>query len=109
VLREGLPDTVSNCHKNLTDSNRAGQFYSREKWPKAPVLRWIGDNRPGQRRSRGEEEGKAEEKKGTQGRKGARTQREGGREEGKAENQKRGRQNRRRGRQEEEKSEGQGL
>ena len=81
VLREGLPDTVSNCHKNLTDSNRAGQFYSREKWPKASVLRWIGDNRPVQRRSRGEEEGKAEEKKGTQGCKGAKTQREGRKKE----------------------------
>jgi hypothetical protein len=80
--------------KNPTDSNRAGQFYSRAKWPKASVVRWIGGNRPVQRRRR-ERKGakaqgrkgkaeKAEEKKGTQRCKGARTQREGGKsEEGK--------------------------
>ena len=84
VLREGLPDSVSNCHKNLTDSNRAGQFYSREKWPKAPVLRWIGDNRPVQRRTRGEE-GNAK----VQRRKVAKGSGEGRREEGNAKVQRR--------------------
>ena len=83
--------------KNPTDSNRAGQFYSRVKWPKASVVRWIGGNRPVQKRRR-ERKGakaqrrkgkaeKAEEKKGTQRCKGAKAQ---GRK-GKAENQKRGR------------------
>jgi hypothetical protein len=59
--------------KNPTDSNRAGQFYSRAKWPKASVVRWIGGNRPVQKRRRE--------------RKGAKVQRR----KGKAENQKRGR------------------
>ena len=67
MLREGIPNAVFNCHKNLTDSNRAGQFYSRAKWPKASVLRWIGDNRPGQMRSRGEEEEKKRRRTGEEG------------------------------------------
>ena len=45
MRREGIPDTITNYHKKQTDRNRAGQFYSRAKWPKATVLRSIGDNR----------------------------------------------------------------